>query len=226
MPPLIPRYLVENHGPDKSILTACLESAVEICRRDGITRLTFLVPAKGTFGRSLLAEVLGPKTSRLLADRKAAAIGGIDVDLESVATFSPTQSRGLIVGVYIRANGLDVLDSVIAANAIMVLPWTADEGKAWKGTWNPRVIGRSTWEVPPIDIRPEAEDALKQLTEHINLSTYPPHPSDKEFTERTFEQLRAAGLMPRSEEVRRWAMRNGCGPEYARALEAVAERYQ
>jgi hypothetical protein len=221
----IARYLVENSGADESVLAAGLGEAIRICRRDGISSMTLLMVTKQAFPRSVLATVLGPAISKRLAAGETAKSEEIEIKLESVKTFSPYVTHGMIIGVYVGKGGLDALDSVTSAKAILLLPWQEDEGKDWMSVWNPTVLGKSTWTAPAIDIPPEAEAALQRLTGTINLSTGLSHPSDKDLAKRTFAKLKDAGKMPKPAEARKWAVCNGWEPKHADKLEELAKRH-
>jgi len=145
--------------------------------------------------------------------------------LESPATFSPHESYGMVIGVHLSQKDQNALDSISSAKAIMLIPWTETEGKAWMSTWSPNIIGKRTWQTPETNLAPDVETALLDLTHVINLSTGLSHPSDKKSAELAFAKVKKAGHQPDPDEIRKWALRNNWDPKSAEALAKLAARY-
>lgn len=221
----IPRYLIENHGPDIEGIKTAFAGAFQVCQQAGITQITLIVPAKGTFPDTVVGSFLGSAASKALCNGQSVRISDtISMNLESVKTFSLHGTYGMVIGIYLSEKDHQVLDSIRRASAIVLLPWTEDEGKAWMATWSPTVLGASTWCVPTGGLPKEVEDALLVLTRGINLSTGLSHPSDKESAKRTLTAIRKAGHRPDADEIRRWAVRHDWAPREADDLAKLAAR--
>lgn len=222
----IPRYLIENHGPDQKVVKTAFASAFQVCAENAIPQVTLLVPAKGAFPTTVVGTFLGEGVTRALCKGQTVKItSDLSMNLESLHTFSPYKSYGMVIGVYLSPGGQNTLDSTTSAQAIMLLPWTEEEGKSWMSTWNPTILGESTWQVSEETLAPDVEDALLTMTRMINLSTGLTHPSDKESAKRTLSELKRAGHRPTPEEIRKWALRHAWRPKDAEALGKLAARH-
>jgi hypothetical protein len=144
--------------------------------------------------------------------------------LESAQTFRGSWSQGLLIGAHISDKDMNKLDDSIGAQAIVYLPWNDIEGKAWQATWGAQIIGTTAAPEPTASLSGPVEEALRSLTQAINLSTGLNHPSDKRHAERTIARLRQEGHSFDPVEIRRWAQRNAWTSSAAADLEAVARK--
>lgn len=221
-----PRYLIENHGPDQDVLKAAFSEAFRICTQSSISEVTLLVPSKGQFPETVVGEFLGQSAAKALCKGQTVKIAEeLTMNLESPKTFSPYKGYGMVIGVYLSQNDQNKLDSISTAQAIVLLPWTEEEGKAWLSTWNATVLGKSTWQVQQATFPADVERALLNLTRGINLSTGLSHPSDKEAAKRTVSELKQNGYTLIPDDIRKWARRNNWRPNDAEALGKLAARY-
>lgn len=222
----IPRYLIENHGPDQEAIKTAFAGAFQVCVQHGITSITLLVPAKGAFPTTVVGTFLGDKVTKALCKGETVRIGDdLNMDLESAKTFAPYKSYGMVIGVYLSQKDQNALDSVSSAKAIVLLPWTEEEGKAWMSTWNATVLGKSTWQVQQTAFPQDVEDALLSLTHRINLSTGLSHPLDKKAAQDTLSGIKRRGHRIDPEDIRKWALRNDWRPDDAEDLGKLAARY-
>lgn len=221
----IPRYLIENHGPDSDAIKTAFAGAFAVCVQNGITSITLLVPAKGAFPTTVVGTFLGADVTKALCKGETVKVDGLTMDLESPKTFSPFKSYGMVIGVYLSQKDQNVLDSVSSAKAIVLLPWTEDDGKTWLSTWNPTVLGKSTWQAQQTAFPQDVEDALLSLTRRINLSTGLSHPSDKKAAQETLSGIKRRGHRMDPDDVRKWALRNNWQPDDAEDLGKLAARY-
>lgn len=221
-----PRYLIENEGPDEEALKTALAAAIQVCKRDSISEITLLILRKSNLQGSAIENVLSaPRLNALCKGKTILVDDALTMNLDSVRTYSPYGPRGMVIGVHLMQDGLDKLDASDSAKAIMFLPYNEEKGKAWLSTWNPTVLGKSTWTAPIIAIESEVENALRTLTDRINLSTDLTHPSDKKFAKTTFEDLKANGHRPDPEEIRKWALQNNWQPRHAKELTMFAAKH-
>jgi hypothetical protein len=218
----VARYVVER-SPDQVRLA--FKSVLEICKAKNIASVTLVVPQKGGFDRTIVAEFLGPNAVKALVKGQAILITqGVQMKLESAQTFRGTSSEGLLIGAHISDKDMNKLDDSIGAEAIVYLPWNDTEGKEWQATWAAHIIGTTTAPAPAGRLSSPVEEALRSLTQAINLSTGLNHPSDKKHATRTIARLRQEGHSFDPIEIRRWAQRNGWTSSAAADLEAVARK--
>lgn len=222
----IPRYLIENHGPDHEALKTAFAGAFQVCVQNDITSITLLVPAKGAFPSTVVGTFLGDKVTKALCKGETVKIAeNLVMRLESPKTFSPHKSYGMVIGVYLSQKDQNVLDAVSSAKAIVLLPWTEAEGKMWLSTWNATVLGKSTWQVQQTTFPQDVEDDLLSLTRRINLSTGLSHPLDKKAAQETLSGIKHRGHRLVPDDVRKWALRNNWQPDDAEDLGKLAARY-
>jgi hypothetical protein len=205
----VARYLVDK-VPDQ--VRIAFRHVAQVCKTTGINQVTLIVPQKGSWDRTIVAEFLGQRVAKaLLKGQPVQLIDGVSMTLESAQTFRTTTHQGLLIGAHISVKDMNKLDDSWGAQAIVYLPWNDTEGKEWQATWRAEVIGVEREAVPRSSLSMPVEDALRRLTEIINLGTGLGHPSDKKHAERTIGQLRDDGHSFDPVEVRRWAQRNGLG---------------
>lgn len=218
----VARYVVER-SPDQVRLA--FQSVIEICKAKNIASVTLLVPQKGGFDRTIVAEFLGPKLVEALVKGQPVLIAhGVQMKLESAQTFRGSCSEGLLIGAHISDKDMNKLDDAIGAQAIVYLPWNDTEGKDWQATWGAQIVGATTAPTPAGGLPAPVEEALQSLTQAINLGTGLSHPSDKKQAERTFARLHQEGHSFDPVEVCRWAQRSGWSSSAAADLEAVARK--
>lgn len=221
-----PRYLIGSTRSDPEAIKSAFREVLGVCRQCGIGNLTLLVPTKKAFPDRVVGRFLGQEVSKDLCDKKTIAVSDdLSMNLESVNTFQPYGEYGMVMGIHLSARGIDLMDSTVSASAIVFLPWTEEEGKAWLETWNPVLLGKSDWQATRAPLPDEIADALQRITSSINLSTGLSHPSDKAFARRVLQDLRSGGLKADREEIRSWALRNGWHPRSAEELAVFCERY-
>lgn len=216
------RYIVERASDQ---VRAAFQGVVSLCKSKGATSVTLVVPQKGGWDRSIVAEFLGPTVAKTLLKGQPVGIAeGVTMTLESTQTFRGNARHGLLVGAHISFKDMSKLDDVWDAQAIIYLPWNDMEGQEWRATWKPETIGPNTRNPPASDLSIPVEEALRQLTQHINLGTGLGHPSDKKHAQRVIANLRAGGHSFDPSEVRRWAQRNGWSSKAAADLESIARK--
>jgi hypothetical protein len=224
----VKRYLVERPKSVEEVgaqITAALAGIVGICRQEKIDRVTLVIPKKGGWEFSEVARILGPAATKALLKGKPVSLNsGVTMTLESPSTFRNSASRGLIVGAHISDRDMAMIDDSWDAQAIMFLPWSETEGRAWQATWKPETIGPSTWTAPVSALAAPVEEALEMLTRNINLGSGLGHPSDKALAVKVIGRLRAEGHPLDPVEIKRWALRHAWSSHAASDLEAIAKK--
>ena len=206
-------------GDHLDVARGALLEAAKICRKHALSEIIILAEAKQTFARTSLGEAIGEKAAKALIKGRVCRLpGGLKLRLESIRTLSRFEQCELVLGAYLSRKGRDALDTLEAARAIALLPWTEEEGKSWARTWNPTILGAMHWHVESSTVSPEVEDALSRLTNNINMSTGITHPSDKRFAKQIAGQIRKLSSSIHADDVRDWLVRNNWLPEDADAF--------
>lgn len=88
----VARYVVDR-SPDQVRLA--FKSVLEICKEKNITSVTLVVPQKGGFDRTIVAEFLGPNIVKaLLKGQPVLVAQGVQMKLESAQTFRGVHRLG------------------------------------------------------------------------------------------------------------------------------------
>lgn len=218
----IKRFVVER-TPDQ--IPIAFRGILNLCNGEQINSVTLVVPQKGRFLNSNVAEFLGPGVSKALSKGQRVEIApGVTMTLESGQTFRSTVRDGLLVGAHISMGDMNKLDDSHTAQAILYLPWNDEESQEWQATWHPETMGPGAEKLSSGNIPPAVAEALSQLTQSINLGTGLGHPSDKRHAENVIAKLHVDGHSLDPVEIRRWAQRNGWSSEAAAELEAIAKK--
>lgn len=216
------RYIVES-GSDQVIIG--LRGMVKLVKEKGISNITLVVPKRGGWESTGIARALGEAAAKALVKGQSVRVtDGVTMSLESAQNFRSTSGQGLLVGAHISIKAMAKLDDAFGAQAIVYLPWVDSEAEEWKATWQPKTIGPKGDAAVSSGFSKPVEEALKRLTDMINLGTGLGHPSDKQHARRTFEKLRSEGHSYDPDEVRRWAQRHNWSSNAATDLEAVARK--
>ena len=219
----IPRYLVEK-GPDQ--IKTAFRGVLDLCNEHDISRVTLVVPKKGGWEHTLVAEFLGSGMTKALLNGQAVPLvkGGATITLESPQTFRNNVGQGLILGAHISGADMAKIDDAWDAKAILYMPWTEAEGQAWQATWLPQTVGPSTSTPPVATLSAPVVEALERLTRNINLGSGLGHPSDKALAVRAIADLHAEGRSFDPTEIKRWALRHHWSSHAAADLEAIAKK--
>ncbi len=218
------RYLFPANGPEVEPIETALALLAELCEsfespKDAI----LLIPAKKHIRGTSLETALGTKrTEALLKGEPVRLPGGGNLRLESQQTFQGSWTSGIVIGVYVTRKMLDQIDSARNAAAVIVVPWTMDDVTEWGRTWNPQVLGEAPAVSEALIESRVVEEALKMLTNSVNLSTGLSHPSDRAAAVGLFRLLYRNKELYDPDSIRAWALRNSWTPEGADQLRTVA----
>jgi hypothetical protein len=218
------RYLIVNEGPDMYNLRYAFDKAIEVCKEEDLQTITLLIQSKKYFLSTKISEYLGEKQSRNLVNGKSIILEDpISLKLESENSINVFLTFKLILAIYITPKGIDKLDSVYSAKAILFLPWKEDDLSDWIERWNPNIIGKTSFSPTKMEINVESE--LTKLTSTINLSTGLSHPFDKSKAMEMFQRLKknSEKVIPR--QVKNWAIANNWKPDHADDLKKLSEKY-
>lgn len=221
----INRYLVPANGPEVEPIEAALDLLNEICKnlknpKDAI----LLIPSEHTIQGTTLETALGTSIAKALLKGQPVGLPcGGNLKLETQQTFREFSTTDIIIGVYVNKKMLNQIDSATNAAAVIIVPWIMDDIREWKRTWNPHVLGESSVVSEELMDNPVVEEALKMLTNFVNLSTGLSHPRDKEATVQLFRELYGNNESYDADSIRAWALRNGWTPNGADQLRDIAQ---
>lgn len=216
------RYIVEKK-PDQ--IQTALRGIIVLAKDLKISDVTLVVPKKGGWENSTVAEVLGKDVAKaLLSGQRVALTTGVFMSLEGSQTFRASFGQQLLVGLHLSSKDMAKLDDAVGPTAIVFVPWSESEAQEWKQTWQPQTIGPIGAPVATTGLSQPVIDALTSLTELINLGTGLNHPSDKQHAKNTIAKLRQAGHAFDPVHVRDWALRHGWSSGAAAELEKLARK--
>lgn len=225
----VDRYLVERPRDVESVpdqIKTAFEGILDICQQHSISRVTLVVPKKGGWENTLVGQALGVRAAKALLKGEAVPLtkDGPTMTLESPQTFRNSVSPGLVVGAHISESDMAKIDDSWDAQAILYMPWTEAEGRAWQATWKPETIGVSTWAAPASALSDPVKRELEKLTRNINLGSGLAHPSDKALAVKIIGRLLSEGHQLDPVEVKQWALRHAWSSHAASDLEAIVKK--
>ena len=159
----------------------------------------------------VISDVLGDKAVKTLIQTGSLVWSGKEILL--ITKRKPIYSgKNLPIVVFFPTSKfLDEIDSIPNVSAMLVVPWTMKEVELWIKTWNAVELGKQRKKKAPSLVRNKVvEQALKDLTACVNVSTGIIHPLDRSRAIQTFEILRDAGEMFTPDEVKAWLIAEGC----------------
>ncbi len=172
-----------------------------------------------------IEEVLGERAVKTLKQ-------GTSHYLDSLVSVSLLTERkdvsnhqGPVLAVYPTKKLLDKIDNMRGVTDVLVIPWSFQEIQYWIENWQASELGVSG--NAPIEQSfsdPVVEEALKDLTSRVNLSTGITHPMDKAATADLFRKLKAAKIAYEPTEIRAWLVRHGWKNDDADAVKVIAEK--
>lgn len=197
----------------------------------------------------VIQDTLGEDITRPLAKNKKVELtypsSTGETEIELSLLFLRMRSIGLISGpvlaFYPNKLMLDMIDDMGSVSDVLVIPWrpvseskamtgspplSIDEDvKGWIDTWQAQILGAPTQDVsPPPFYDPVVENALKDLTQSVNLTTGIAHPGDERVAIATFKLLHNEGYTLNSEAIRAWLIRNNWWSRHADAVCTLVQK--
>lgn len=179
-----------------------------------------LVPKKERY--SVVEIAVGKQAMDVLLRKGEVRLQGIcDLRLESVQTIRSLWKADIVVAVFAYQQMLDEVDRLQDLRAVVVAPDLMDDISYWMRTWNPSILGQESSQAEKLIENPILEEALKLITERINLSTGLSHPRDHDYTVGLLRYLNKHIGLESPSSVRAWAVKNGWSPDHANDLAGV-----
>lgn len=217
----ISRYIVEKK-PDQ--VKTALQGMTQIAKHLH-AKVTFVVPTKRGWENTIFGQALGETFARaLLKGEPVELVAGVPLALESAQTFRSTSASGVLVGIHISPDDMSKLDDALSADAIVFVALGDVEAQKWKNIWQPQTIGPTGTPPQVAQLEQPVIDALRALTDVINLGTGLNHPSDKQHAKNTITKLRRDGHIIDATAIRDWALHNNWSSGAAADLEKIARK--
>ena len=220
------RYLIENNGSSQANVELALREAYRLCKETGLKRITLVFPVKSNFGSSDIATFLGQQATNVLCKGQTVNLGnGVLLEFKIPKNISVNRNYDVVLAAYLTDGDMDLVDSIRNIGSTVFLPWLEDDGKRWLSTWNPKILGTSSWVVSHPSLPTPIQEEILRLGRCINMSTGLSHPSDKEMAKRAFYNLKEQGHTATKEAIRQFAVKNGWEPKKAQELADFAKKY-
>lgn len=222
---VIQRYLVSAEGPEVEPIEKGFALLCQLLKKeDTPSEAILLVPAKRSMEGTTLETALGTNLAKALLKQGLVKLEGFgNLKLETQQTFRGLSAPAIVMGVYVTKKMLDQIDNKRTISSVVVIPWSMDEVDEWRRTWTPIIVGQAPAAPDKLIKDPLVEEALKTLTDRINLGTGLLHPSDKKAAVQLLRLLQQEGKKFDPASMRAWAVRNGWTPQGADQLKEVAD---
>lgn len=221
------RYYIHTEGIDENAMRLAFAWLLESVKRSETAVSALLaIPVKANL-RGIISKVIGERIARELASGKAVPLSQSSSELRLITQRSKLTSwrGGPVLAAYPTKELLDMLDDMRMITEILVVPWRLAEVQYWIDTWTPLEIRSSAPAPRAISVKnPVVVEALKTLTQTVNLSTGISHPSDRLATIDLFRRLKEAGEHFDPSEVRAWLVsQGGWNSQDADQVKSIAE---
>lgn len=221
------RYYIHAEGPDEHAMSLAFAWLLDSVKRSTTAATALLaVPVKRNL-EGTISKVIGDRIARQLASGKAVPVeqSSSGVGLITQRTRLTGWPGGPVLAAYPTKDFLDMLDDMYGITEILVVPWRLAEIQYWIDTWGPQELGAARAPQPISIENPVMVEALKTLTQTVNLSTGVSRPSDRQAAIDLFQRLREAGEQFNPLEVRAWLVsQGGWSPQDADQVKSIAER--
>lgn len=217
-------FYLREEGPKPNAVRQGFGWLLELGRKENKKSALLAVPVLDNL-RGVIEEVLGERAIKALKQ-------GNGINLDSVVTISLVTERkdvfnhqGPVLAVYPNKKLLDKIDNIRGVTDVLVIPWSLQEVQYWIETWQAVELGATeNSQTASTFSDPVVEEALKNLTSRVNLSTGIGHPMDKAAAVDLFRKLKAAKITYDPSEIRGWLVRHGWESDDADAVKDIAER--
>lgn len=131
------RYILKSEYVDYDSHELAVLLTDLLCDQKSVSA-TILVPTKKNFKNVTLRKIFTDKAMRDLSNGKEVKLPcDQPVRVEAEKTINPNFETGIVLAMYVNEKMLAILDRCIGAKAVVVVPWAANEVKAWVENWAP-----------------------------------------------------------------------------------------
>lgn len=223
-------FYINSHGPDKDSLVKGFKWLVGLCSSGPLLcKALIAIPVKKSILSGVISQVIGKQGVKSLAMGNKVKFCVNNKTLE-ISLLIEKQNiyewKGPILAVYPNKKLLDKIDGLYGVTHVLIVPWSREEVEFWINRWSACDLDNpSSPRRREILSNKVVEEALKSLTNTVNLSTGISHPNDREKAINLFMRLKQAGEIFNPEEIRDWLIaESGWNPQYADGVKDVAEK--
>ena len=224
------KLYITSHGPKEEPIKKGFFWLLDAAVRGSRERAYLVAPTLQTLD-GVISNALDEDLIKRLKRDKSVPISfdgaslTLSVLTDRIDFYSPHQGPALVM--YPNARLLEKLDDHYGITDILVVPWIMKDIRDWIETWNAQELGTED-EQPnePEFSDPVVEEALKSLTNRVNLSTGLEHPSDRDSAIWLFRKLKRANIRYNPIEIKGWLVRHGWSSSDANDVKEVAEKIQ
>lgn len=214
------RFYIDAHGADDDAVAHGFAWLIETCQKLS-SRGAVVTPGVNQL-ESLGSAIGGTAAAALKKDRQVQVQGGVVIEAYSDKTL-PFSFDGPILGVWVDDKEMLKLEALRPA-ALLAIPWNRANLDSWKSNFAPVDwrTGEPASGAAPMD--PVAAEAIRSLSDSVNLSSGFHHPMDKPKAVWTFKLLKKAGIDFTSQGVEAAAVQSGWEPRHAAELSEMAQK--
>ena len=172
-----------------------------------------------------IALVLGEHVIKSLKELGSVSVEGNQISLVTMRKLIYDAKNSPLVAFFPSRKFLDELDSIPNISAMLVVPWNLPDLGQWIRTWNATELGQEEKSEEPLVRSRIVEEALKSLTNMVNVSTGIGHSMDRSAAIQMFEILLNAGEVFTPYEVKAYlTAKCGWKATHAQEVSDVAAR--
>lgn len=198
-------FFIRSEGPSSQAVQKALQWLLKYPTEKGFIAVMVYGNLRGT-----ISSVLGNAAVKTLIKTGSLVLSGKEILLVTERKPVYSGNNFPLVAFYPNTKFLDKLDSIPNVSAMLVVPWIMKEVELWIRTWNAVELGtQQKKKVPSLVRNKVVEQALKDLTACVNVSTGIIHPLDRSRAIQTFKILRDGGETFTPHEVKAWLIAEG-----------------
>lgn len=198
-------YFIRAEGPDRGAVKKAIEWLQQVSPAKGFVAVPGLRNLDG-----VLAEELGPSTVKELKTKGRAVISGRELLVITRLKLVQSADNAAIVAFYPYGRVLDALDAIRDVSAMLVVPWSMQEVDHWVSIWNAKELGvRKKSNKAEHIINRVVEEALRDISDRINVPTGIEHQTDRDLTVQALLILKDGGEKFTPHSLKSWLVANG-----------------
>src|SRR3989338_6943264 len=187
-------FFIRSEGANEEAFKLGLGWLVQLVEKDLAKRRARLAICTKRNLQGVIEDVLGGSSIRMLGKGESVTLN------EKVEVTLLTEREriyswpGPILAAFPSKRLLDAIDALYDTTDVLVVPWTIGEVQYWIDTWGAAEFPSGTRPASMLALDPVLQEALRSLTETVNLSTGISHPSDRAAAIGAFRALHGAGI--------------------------------
>ena len=198
-------FYINSHGPDPNAIKTGLLWLLDQGKTSGGGFIAVQV-IRNLDG--VIRNILGCDRVKNRKKQHQVTINGVTISLITKKKMPYSVHDKSIFVVYPSESMLDKIDSIEDIKDILVCPWIFNEIENWITTWNATELGKPSTNNISIENLVVVQ-ALKSLTNCVNVSTGISHPSDRSAAIWTFRILKQNNENFYPAKVKSWLISQG-----------------